>query len=84
MNTRTLTALIAVLAVALTAGACRRDEIPEDQYPGNDVNQETDLTVEPMHNYADDAEEDISEENAEEELDRLSEEVERDVEGMEQ
>ena len=84
MNIRTLTALIAVLAMALTAGACRWDEIPADPYPGNDVRQETDLTVEPMHNYADDAEEDITEENAEEELDRLSDEVQRDVEGMEQ
>jgi hypothetical protein len=57
--------LAMALALLLTvAVACKRDDIPEDErYPGNDPRQRTDLTTEPMHNYADDAEEDQPEED---------------------
>jgi hypothetical protein len=89
MKLHTLCTMLALVALALLAAGCREDEIPDDeQYPGNDPDQPTDMTVEPMHNYADDAEDQLVEEDEDEEQgvadrDQLSEEVEEDIQDTE-
>jgi hypothetical protein len=80
MFARTLLAVALLLPLALLG--CRRDDVPEDQFPGNDPDQVTDLTPAPMHNYADDAEEEAA--NAPETVnDTLQSEMQKDQEGME-